>query len=168
MDESDVAVIIGAAVVGATLVVLGFMRGSRTPEDGLRKLRLTVNVILLGFYYATLAVALALFVLGVVRDDTNYWFGAIAFLIVALLLFRDMSAPRSNPLREWFSRAPLSERVSGLEEETRSLWNELGGERRPEGSPRDNPSSTETREETRDDGTRTRAWTFEFRWPPKK
>jgi hypothetical protein len=167
MEQIDVAVIVGAAAAGAALVVVGFMRGSRTPDEGLRRLRLLLNVILLGFYYATFGVALALFGLGVIHHDTNYWFGAVAFLLVALLLFRDMSATRSNPLREWFSRAPMSERVRGLQEDTRSLLRELSDEKGSEGSPRDDSvAAGHASGETRADGTRT--WTFEFHWPPRK
>ena len=171
MDQADVAVIFGAAAVGAAVVIVGFLRSSRTADEGMRKLRLLVNVFLLGFYYAAFGVALALFALGLFRSNTNYWFAAMAFLLVALLLFRDMSAYGRNPLSEWFSGSPLSARARGMKEDTRSLMDELGeadtASSGSASSSRDSGAEGAT-EPPRDEKTGPRTYTFEFHWPPRK
>ena len=94
------------------------------------------------FYRAVWGVALALFLLGLYHRNYDYWYGAFAVLAIGLLLFRDLSAPRSNPLREWFSGRPQRERLRALEAETAELSEKL---RRRGDSPGDENGSDESR-----------------------
>jgi hypothetical protein len=121
--------------------------------------------VLLGIFYALIGAALALLGLGVLRDDSSYWFAAAALLIVGFALFRDMSAPGRNPIREWLSTKPLGVRVRGIREEAGELLDELAREKASTANDDDPPSA-----DVQDEGakTRGRTWTFEFRWPPKR
>ena|ERR1051326_4827513 len=185
MDQIDVAIIALTAAIGAALVVAAIVRGSRDLDEGLDRVRLALNIFLLVFYRAIWGMTLALFLLGLYHHNYNYWYGAFAVLAMGLLMFRDLSAPRSNPLREWFSGRPQTERMRGLEAETAELSEKL---RRRAASPGDQGASSaadspadEFMEALRraaedakasgktvdSEGRTTRTWKFEFRWPPK-
>ncbi|MBI5503664.1 MAG: hypothetical protein HY899_02610 [Deltaproteobacteria bacterium] len=182
MDHTYVAVAIAAAAVIAAAIVATVVNRSRSLDEGLDRLRLGINIVLLGFYRALWAAALLLLVLGWYTQNFNYWYGAFGVLLIGLLLFRDLSASQARPLREWLSGRGLAERARAMEEETARLREQL---RRGQGydSSRSSGATDEEdfmaafrraaadaahpQEKVDGDGKTTRTYTFQFRWPPR-
>src|ERR1044071_8982324 len=101
MSSNDVLIIMAGAAIASAALIAGLVSRSRSFDEGMRKVRLLVNVVMLGFFYAVLGGVVALFALGLVRNNTDYWWAAIFLLLVGFMLFRDMSARRRDVVREW-------------------------------------------------------------------
>lgn len=183
MSVTEMWIILACAAIGAALIVSAVIRGSRNMDEGLKRLRLGLNIVLLILYRTIWAVALALFAIGWYRGNTDLWYAAFFVLLMGLLLFRDLSARNANPLREWFSSTPDSDRLRSVEQETARLSQELSHEARPQPSweeadgdarsfaeefrrAADRAARGEVR--TEEGGRTTRTWSFTFEWPPRR
>ena len=165
MGQLDVIVTVAGALIGAGLLVAGFMRDSRSAAEGERRIRLFVDTLLLGLHYASIGVAVAFFVLGLIHDDSHYWFAALAVLLVSFMIFRDLTLRNWSPL-EWLGTTGMATRASAVRDERRSVLDELAGTKRASA---DEPSSGDASSDAAGGGTKyERTFRFEFHWPPKR
>jgi hypothetical protein len=121
MTQAEVYRAAAAAAVTTLAIVVVILRRASSRQEGVDGVRLLANVMLLGLYWAIFAATAALAVIGYVTKDYDYWFGAMAVFGMGMLLFNDISLTRRNPIAEWFSSTPLSDRVSYLHRDTRRL-----------------------------------------------
>jgi hypothetical protein len=172
MSSNDVLIIMAGAALASAALIVGLVSRSRSFDEGMRKVRLLVNVVMLGFFYAVLGGVVALFALGLVRNNTEYWWAGIFLLLVGFMLFRDMSARRRDVIREWMSRRPFRTRVQALKDETSSLLDDLANTKTDDSSRASAAPNAPDQDDARwvggegNDGVRT--FKFEFHWPPRK